>query len=80
VLGDAHPDTLTSRYWLAELLAQRGQRRQAITELHAVLSGQERALESRHPDLRRTQESIDRWQPLPAATDSESLKRSQDPP
>jgi hypothetical protein len=38
VLGHAHPGTLTNRYWLAELLAQRGQRGHALAELQAVLS------------------------------------------
>jgi hypothetical protein len=62
ILGDDHADTLTSRYWLAELLARRGHSDRAVAELRAVQAGQRQALEPQHPDLVRTEASIKRWQ------------------
>ncbi|WP_198359807.1 tetratricopeptide repeat protein, partial [Streptomyces fildesensis] len=50
VLGDTHPDTLTSRNNLASAYQAAGNRAQAIPLLEAVLTQRERVLGDTHPD------------------------------
>jgi hypothetical protein len=50
VLGDDHPDTLTSRAVLARLAARQGRRAEAEALYRQVIADRTRVLGSGHPD------------------------------
>ena len=50
VLGDHHPDTLTSRHYLSRVLRERGQLAEAQPLLAATLAARTRVLGAAHPD------------------------------
>ena len=58
VLGDDHPDTLTSRDTLAWLAGLQGRRAEAV-ELHRqVLADRSRVLGAHHPDTQATRDEL----------------------
>jgi hypothetical protein len=57
-LGPEHPDTLTTRYSLAQEMSARGEHTAAEGELRAVLAVRERMLGPEHPDTLATRFSI----------------------
>jgi len=60
VLGDDHPDTLTSRDTLAMLTARSGRRAEARDLYRQVLADRSRVLGPDHPDTRVTRAELDR--------------------
>jgi len=58
VLGDDHPDTLTSRDTVAWLVGRQGRRAEAA-ELHRqVLADRSRVLGAHHPDTQATRDEL----------------------
>src|SRR6266702_1934324 len=57
-LGPEHPDTLTTRYSIAQEMSARGEHTAAEGELRAVLAIRERMLGPEHPDTLATRFSI----------------------
>jgi Flp pilus assembly protein TadD len=58
VLGDQHPDTLTSMGNLAALLARTGDREGAIRLLRKCLAGRRKVLGENHPDTVAAAENL----------------------
>jgi hypothetical protein len=50
ILGDDHPDTLTSRATLARLAARQGRRAEAVELYRQLLADRSRVLGAGHPD------------------------------
>jgi hypothetical protein len=58
VLGDDHPDTLTSRDCLAWLAARQGRRAEAVELYRQVLADRSRVLGAGHPDTQATRDEL----------------------
>jgi len=58
VLGDDHPDTLTSRDTLAWLAGRQGRRAEAVELYRQVLADRSRVLGTSHPDTQATRDEL----------------------
>lgn len=59
-LGDQHPETLTTRKHLADIIGERGDHAAAETEYLAVLAARRRILGEDHPDTHETTKALER--------------------
>jgi hypothetical protein len=57
-VGEEHPDTLRSRYAIAELLKQQGKHDQALEMHTACLYSRRKVLEHDHPDTKKSEEAV----------------------
>jgi hypothetical protein len=76
VLGEDHPDTLTSRSTLAVMLIGLGQLEEAETESRAVLERLHRVLGEEHPVTRASRRSLaSAFREVGQVSDAEAIER-----
>jgi thioredoxin-like negative regulator of GroEL len=58
VLGDDHPDTLSTRHELASMIAWQGRLEEAETAFRDILEAEQRVLGDNHPDTLSTRHEL----------------------
>ena len=61
LLGDEHPDTLTSMHNLAHTLHSQDRREEALTMMERCFQSRQRILGSQHPYTRSSLKALSGW-------------------